>query len=329
MGLTGFYLKDRNIVTIIIGDRELYTQSPVVLEVIRPTPLLYKKPLEITIESQNQVNLNGINIQLNTVKQTPYGLLIVRLGDKSSKLSKIKVVVQPPTVLAESLSKGLKIEPSAKLSAVLMMSITDPVQQRGCDILNKLVEYYNFAKMEDKNKVAGKTLVIIENRLKLISEELGDVEKHVENFKSGNKITDISEESRLFLSSVQGNDLELNKVKIQQQVLDEISKYVHSKGDNTGTVPSTLGIDEPVLASLINQLVDLEGKRVNMTKMVKPDNPMLLSMNDQISALRNSIGENIESLQTGLAITRQQYESRNNKMEAMLKSIPGKERAAS
>jgi len=307
-------------------DKELYTQSPFTLEVIRPNAIIYEEPLELTLVKPNTIKLNGVIVPLDKETETPYGLLKVHPANKYSKVTKIKILVQPTVVFTESLIKDLKIEPSSKVSAVLQMSITDPVKQRGCDILNKLIDFYNLAKLEDKNKVANSTLVIIEDRLKLISQQLGDVEKNVENFKSGNQITDISEESRLFLTNVQNNDIELNKIKIQQQVLDEISKYVHSKGINSGTAPSTLGINEPVLLSLITQLVDLESKQLSMSKTVKSDNPMLLSINDQVAALKQNIDGNIVSQQKSLAITRQQYEGRNTKMEAMLRTIPGKER---
>ncbi len=304
---------------------ELYDQSPVSLEVIHPTSLLYEEPLEIDIQTPNLIKLNGVIISPDRAVETPEGLLKVHIANKYSKVNKVKVVVQPPGVLAESLTRNLKIEPSSKVSAVLLMSINDPVKQRGCDILNRLIDNYNLAKLEDKNKVAASTLVIIENRLKMISQELGDVEKNVENYKSGNRITDISEESRLFLNNVQDNDIEINKIKIQQQVLEEISKYVHSNG-NSGTAPSTLGISEPVLLNLITQLVELENKQISMSKVVKSDNPMLLSLNDQIAALRQNIDGNIVSQQKSLAISRQQYEGRNARMESMLRTIPGKER---
>ena len=307
-------------------DKELYTQSPFTLEVIRPNAIIYEHPLELTLVNPNTIKLNGVTIPLDKETETPYGLLKVHQAIKYSKVTKIKILVQTTGVFTESLIKDLKIEPSSKVSAVLLMNLKDPVKQRGCDILNKLIDFYNQAKLEDKNKVATSTLVIIENRLKMISQELGDVEKNVENFKSGNQITDISEQSKLFLSSVQGNDIELNKVKIQQQVLDEIIKYVHSNANNTGTVPSTLGINEPVLLSLINQLVELESKKLNMSKLVKSDNPLLISMNDQVAALRQNIDENIASQQKSLAIARQQFEVRNAKMESMLQTIPGKER---
>lgn len=307
-------------------DMELYNESPVTLEVIRSNALIYTEPLELTIANTSTLQLNGKDIPLDKEVETPYGLIVLRLAHKYSKIKAVKIVVQPHAPLARSLIKKLQIVSSSKMSSVLMMNFVDAVPQRGCDILNKLVVLYNHAGVDDKNKVAASTLVFIEERLKLISEELGDVEKNVENFKVGAGITDISAESNLFLTSVQQNDVELNQVKIQQQVLNEIGQYVRSKGNLSGTVPATLGISDPVLLSLINQLVELEGKRITIVKMMKSDHPMLQSIDEQIKALRASISENIASLQKSLAITRQQLESRNNKMAAMLKTIPGKER---
>ena len=324
--VTSLNLNVQYFVNDYFRDNELYTNSPVTLQVIRPNALIYEEPLEVTIENSTQGKLNGIVMPFDKAVETPYGLLIMRSTGKTRVITVLTIRVQPIHALAESLIGKLKIEPSSTMSSVLMMSIVDPVTQRGCDILNKLVEFYDLAGVEDKNRVAANTLAFIEERLKLISQELGDVEKNVENFKVGAGITDISAESSLFLTSVQQNDVELNQVKIQQQVLNGIEQYVRSKGTNTGTVPATLGIDDPVLLSLINQLVELEGKRMTMIKVVKPNNPIILSMDDQIATLRKNIGENIATLQKSLAISLQQLEGRNKKMEGMLKTIPGKER---
>jgi tyrosine-protein kinase Etk/Wzc len=324
--VTGLNLDVRYYAEDMFRDIELYTDSPVALQIIRPSSLLYKETLKLTILNKGVVRLNGKYFLMDKPVETPYGLLIIRSTHKSGNITELKIKVLHSAALVESLIKQLEVTPSSKMSTVLMMSLTDPIPQRGCDILNKLVEFYNLAGVEDKNKVAASTLIFIEDRLKLISKELGDAEKTVENFKVGSNVTDISQQSNLFLTSVQQNDVELNQVKIQQQVLNEIDQYVRAKANTPGTVPATLGISDPVLLSLINQLVELEGKRMNLVKLVKPDNPMLQSLDEQISSLRKGINENIASMQRSLAITRQQLENRNQRMEGMLKTIPGKER---
>ena len=43
--------------------------------------------------------------------------------------------------------------------------------------------------------------------------------------------------------------------------------------------------------------------------------------------MKSSLGENMQTLRKSLAITRQQLEAQNGKMESMIKTVPGKERA--
>ena len=153
--------------------------------------------------------------------------------------------LSPIQPLVEGYLENLKVEASSKMSSVLMLSLESPVQEKGKDILNKLIEVYNAAGLEDKNKVAANTLVFIDERLALISKDLTEVDKNVEEFNSREGITDISEESKLFLESVKENDAQLNQVKIQQGILNSIEQYVRNKENKTGTVPEQLADKEP------------------------------------------------------------------------------------
>jgi hypothetical protein len=60
-----------------------------------------------------------------------------------------------------------------------------------------MVEIYNEDAAEDKNFIAENTL-FIENRLKLIMQELDGVEQDVESFKESNQLTDIESEAKIF-----------------------------------------------------------------------------------------------------------------------------------
>ena len=48
------------------------------------------------------------------------------------------------------------------------------------------------------------------------------MEKNVEQYKSNNKIADISSQSRIYLENQQQNDAELNKVLTQLNVLQNL-----------------------------------------------------------------------------------------------------------
>ena len=308
-------------------EEELYAESPVRLQFRQVNEQVYLEPLDLRIIDQKHAQFNGIKIPVNREVKTAFGIFTLSLTGKNPEIKDLTITVSPVAKVAEGLLTSLKVEPSSKMSSVLLLSIEDAKPYRGRDVINKLVNVYNLAGLEDKNEVAANTLRFIEDRLVLISRDLTDVEKSVENYKSREGITDISAESSLFLESVQENDNQLSQIKIQQSVLNNIDQYVRNKENATGTVPATLGISDPTLLGLIESLSELESRRAEAVQMVKAGNPIVSAIDDQIRGIKSNLSENLQTLRKSLAITRQQLESRNNRMEGMIKTVPGKERA--
>jgi tyrosine-protein kinase Etk/Wzc len=308
-------------------DVELYGETnPIRIKILTPSYPTEAVPLEIEIVDKETIHLNGKPVPVNKPVNTTYGLLLLSFTGNATDVKELFVSINQIPIVTENYMEALSIEPSSKMSTVLVMSLESSVPQKGVEILDKLVAVYNQAGLEDKNKVAANTLTFIENRLELVAADLSDVEQNVESYKSSQGITDISTESKLFLESVQKNDLQLNQIKIQESVLSSIYEYVQQKGNTAGTVPATLGISDPTLLTLINQLVQLEAKREQTVKLVKEDNPIMLAIDDQIQSVKINLKENILTLQNSLAITRKQLENQNARIESTIRTIPGKER---
>lgn len=307
-------------------ENELYGEnSPIHLKLIKANGLSYKEPLNIHINNKYTITINDEIIKLNDTVSTLNGTLYISLTGHSSDIKDLKVQITPNAVCVEGYRNLLVVEPSSKMSSVLLMNLKASVPSKGKDLINKLIEEYNRLGLQDKNKVAYNTLAFIDKRLGLVSADLKDVEKEVEVYKSQEGITDISTESRLFLQSVQENDVQLNQVRIQVSVLNSIDQYVR-KSSTHGTVPATLGISDPTLLALISQLTELQTKREQSVKMMKEDNVIMVALNRQIKSTRESIIENIDTFKESLILTQKKLESQNLMLEGIIKTIPGKER---
>jgi tyrosine-protein kinase Etk/Wzc len=307
---------------------EVYgTNNPVHVTIIKPLELTEEvEPIKLENLNSKTVLLNGKEIDLNKNVNTEYGIIQISLTGNAPEVEELFVKISQITPVTENYMELLSVEASSKMSTVLNLSLESAIPQKGIDILDKLIDVYNHAGLEDKNKVAANTLTFIENRLELVAADLTEVEQNVESYKSTQGITDISTESKLFLESVQKNDLQLNQIKIQESVLNSIYIYVKEKNNTSGTVPATLGISDPTLLRLINQLVELEAKREQTVKLVKEDNPIMQAIDEQIRNVKLNLSENILTLQNSLAITRKQLESQNTRIESTIRTIPGKER---
>jgi tyrosine-protein kinase Etk/Wzc len=309
-------------------NKEIYDESPIRLMVEKPLSSLYGEPIDIEFVDQQRVKLNGKTYPVNQSVKTPYGQLRIFVRKPlSNKLAPMTVLVSGRADAVERYLTKLKVEPTAKQSTVLVLNLNETVPDKGEAILNQLVAEYNKEAILDKNKEASNTLTFIENRLTLISGELSTVEKEVENYKSTQGITDLSAQAQTFLTSVKENDTQLNEVNMRLGSLTDIERYIKNQSVEKGVTPATMGLSDPILTGLLTKLAELELKREEVSRTISPNNPLVQSLDSQMKNMKASINENVQTIRQQLTSNRTQLVSNNRRMEGMIRTVPGKERA--
>nr|MBA4167659.1 polysaccharide biosynthesis tyrosine autokinase [Chitinophagaceae bacterium] len=119
---------------------------------------------------------------------------------------------------------------------------------------------------------------------------------------------------------------DLNKIQLKLDVLKEVENYVHSKGQNAGITPSTLGIDDPMLANLIQKLYDAQSEYERLKKTTGERSPILISLQDQINGIKPSIIDNISSQRRNLQASKNNLSSNTSRYSSQLRAMPEKER---
>lgn len=309
--------------------KDIYNESPIELIIERAVPTLYGEPLKVMFLSDHAVLLNEQPYPLNQSVETPYGRLRFRTRQPVSKATKPLVIeAWKQSWAVYTYLDNLTAEQTSKTSTVVQLALNDAVPARGESVLNQLIDEYNQAAITDKNKVAANTLNFIEDRLSIISRELNDVEKHVENYKSNEGITDLSVQSESFLQTVQQNDALLNQVNVQLAVLNDLNDYISNESaDHRGSTPATVGLNDPVLLGLIEKLSQLELQRDQTARTTSEQNPMLETLDSQIKVTKNNIAGNVRTIKAMLLSSQQQYKNKNSEVEAAIRRIPQKERS--
>ncbi|HEY9260455.1 exopolysaccharide transport family protein, partial [Chitinophaga sp.] len=193
--------------------------------------------------------------------------------------------------------------------------------------VNELISVYNKAAVEDKNRTSANTMSFVEERLRIVSTELGQAETQVEHFKTAEGIVDIGEQSKLFLASVQENDRKISEANMQLSVLDAVEKYVDSQNPGGNIVPGTLGLSDPVLLELVTRLTETELQLDRLRKTTGENSPLLASLNRQCERLKPAIKENIGSLRANLQAGMTRLQAENSRNMGIIRSVPGKEKA--
>lgn len=307
-----------------------YTFSPVAVEAANPDNIL-KETDSIYFKfdsARQQVTVNSKAYPLNQFVSTPYGNLkfinnprYIYPTDKPLYFSLI-----PPKKVTNSLLSNLVVTASTKTSSVVDLNFTDEVPERGEDVLNTLLDSYKNGNIKYKNDLAKNTMAFVDERLKAVGGSLSATEKQIQNFKSNEGAVDLGEQGRLYLQNVSGNDQQLAQVTLQLEVLDQVEKYVNSKNNSSGIVPNTLGIDNPILNKLVNDLYTLETEYERLRKTTGENNPMVTSLAAQMDKIRPSILENIHNLRTNLETSKNNLGVTNKTYNSTLQALPQKER---
>lgn len=310
-----------------------YFTSPVVIEAKYPDSLTKSDKVELKFNGfTNSVTVNNKTIPLNQWDSTIYGTLkfihnkYFKRPDSLKKDLEYYFSIGTVQATANSIIKEVMIAPSSQQSTVIDLSIKGEVPQRGEDILNELLSVYDKAAIEDKNVLAANTLKFINERLGFVEKDLDSVEGTLQKFKAQNQITDISAQGQIYLQTVAVNDQKISDLNVQLAMLEQVEKYVQSKGDLGGIVPSILSGTAPVLTGLLQKLSDLELQYTQIKKIVPENNPSFVALRDGIQKLKPQILENIKSQRSNLEAGLADLTGTNSQYASMLKTIPEKER---
>jgi hypothetical protein len=109
--------------------------------------------------------------------------------------------------------------------------------------------------------------------------------------------------------------------------LDQVERYVVSKDNNAGIVPSTLGVNNPVLTQLIEKLyaAELEYDKLKKTKTGE-NHPLVLTVTSEIEQIRPRILENLRSERASLQAGITNLNRTDKAYNSALNGIPQKER---
>ena len=227
---------------------------------------------------------------------------------------------------AEDLLGNLKVTASNKLSSVINLSYRDYKTNLAEDVLNELIIAYNNEAINEKNALAKKTLILIEERLNIVGGDLNTIEQKIQQYKAGSEAVDISTQGQLFLQNVSANDQKLSDVNMQLSVINQLENHIQTNNSNVGISPSTLGVSDPTLSQLLNSLNIAELEREKLKKTVAENNPLLVSVTDQINKIKPNIIDNIQSQRNNLEANIKYLAATNSRYNSMLHSIPVKER---
>ncbi len=208
------------------------------------------------------------------------------------------IQIIPIESIARAYIQNLLVKPMSYYSSVLEMKLREPIARRAANVLNKLVEVYNHAAAEDKNKVSENTIKFIDQRLIFLTDELSTVEGGVQKYKQRNQIgTSIEAGMDIVLNEMSQFDEEISDLEVQHSILQSMEAYLARMSEERyQLIPANLSTDDVVLSQLLIRFNEKVLSKNRLMQTAKSDNPALLSLNQELQSLHINVLESIKKV---------------------------------
>lgn len=236
----------------------------------------------------------------------------------------ITATINSPMKVARWYCESLTIEPTSKTTSVAVISLKNSSLQRGQDFINQLLEMYNRNTNNDKNEIAQKTAEFIDERINIISKELGSTEANLENFKRNAGITDLTSEAQIALT---GNaEYEKKRVENRTQIslIEDLRKYI--RGNEYEVLPSNVGLQDAALVATIERYNEMLVERKRLLRTSTENNPAIVNLDTSIRAMKLNVQATLDGTLQGMLITKADLDREASRFSRRISDAPGQER---
>ncbi len=232
-----------------------------------------------------------------------------------------------PAALANSYRSRLSVEPIDEEATLVTLTISGLVPEQEADYLNTLMEEYSDLGLFWKNQAAENTITFIDGQLGFISDSLRSAENDMENFRLSNRFVDLTTEGNLVLQRLEKYEMEKNTLNLQMQYYEYLEEYLVSRNESGLIVsPSVMGVSDPLLIRLVEELSNLQLQQKQVGFMVKDDLPAASLITGNVERARASLLENVNNSINQLKISVKDVDNRIADVEKQLGRLPGTER---
>jgi len=322
---------------IVVGQRsglrikEVYDLAPFDVQMVDVhTDSIKERNFEIEWISEKDFRLTDDDEEINKagtlgqpVATKQYDLLLKPNGP-IHKGAKYEVNIVSEDAATRKLMSELTVELTEKGATTLNLDFFYPNPKRGELILQTLMNRYMENNRLEKIRRADSTLGYIDQRLAVVASELDQVEQDLAAFRSRNRITDISEQSKLLVGNANDYYNKLKDQQVQLQIVKDLEGYI--KNGQNQRIPSSLNIQNASFGSSLERyntlMQEYEKKKLSLTD----SNPILKNLEEQIKGERSNLLQSIGSYRRELQLTSKEVGALNAGFNNQISSVPAKEK---
>ncbi|MEO5602932.1 MAG: polysaccharide biosynthesis tyrosine autokinase, partial [Cyclobacteriaceae bacterium] len=273
----------------------IITENPTMIQ----TGFLFGEPV-LFPDGKILVNFSGTQ---------PNGSLVIKIRDRES-------------LAQQYIGDNLQIISADKTSSILLLTLDTNHPQKGGDYLNMLMKVFLDNELNEKNIIARNTVNFIDMQLSGVSDSLNYTEKKLEQFRSSNRTYNISTEATTIFEKLTELEKSLAHERFKRGYYLNLQDYLVRENYSEILVPAGLGIEDPVLNKLVEDLIAQQSDKSRYLATQTESSPTVQEVNRKIKDLNNSINEALKNVSRNSNLIVQDLEKRIYRIENQFGKLP-------
>ena len=310
--------------------RQLYRQTPIVVETTRLDARAYEILYQVNFNHDGTLHISSTNENLPLEIDAHYGEPIhcpyfdgtILPTELMTNSGKIYFRFRSHESLVDEFMSRLQLSFVTEGSTVLALSLVSETPQRDCEFIDELAKIYLLQNLEQKNEVAENSIRFINEQLDNLQSSLQVSEGAMTDFRQENKFVDVNSYAGQLMGRIATYDQQSMELRLRETYFDYLIKYIHDNIEKDAVIaPTTMGVNEPMLVGLVQQLNDLRIQRGELTEK----NVYYAKYTKDIENVKTAIEEVVTSMRASLEIEKADLANRYQEVERSIKQLPQKE----
>lgn len=234
----------------------------------------------------------------------------------------ILFVLRDKKSLVNIYSNALNIDLVNKNSSIVELRINTSNVAKGAAYLNTLMASYLRRELDEKNEVYTNTISFIDSQVAGVEDSLSYFERKLESFRSQNRIYDLSSEGTAVFEKLSTLETQLRNEQFKRSYYQNLNDYLQEGNYNELVVPSGIGIDDPFLNALIENLLTLQVDKSRSLATQTENSPAVKEINRKIEDANRSIREILRNVDSNSLRVINDLEAQIKDIDVSFRSLP-------
>ena len=319
--------------------KSLYAESPVRVNFIDSytAPVFMKiRPLDDTHYLLKQFSVGGVKseereqeIAFGDTLVSEAGRIVVEaVPEYLPAYYNIPVEVSRISLDAASGMYHASASLAGERTTLVQINCVDSNISRADAILSTLIDVYRETIIEDKNRIATSTAKFINERVEIISRELGDVENELTDFKQKNRIVSIDAAASQFMSENSQMRSELVQLEMEYAIAQAVQKAFIGKENNKQLIPNVSGVGDAGLQGQIEAYNAMILQRERLVANSGESNPLVRDLDSNLASVRENLSSSLNNYISTLKLKLGKARSVEEQTLSYIESVPQQEKKA-